>query len=295
MSQSSKAALYANRARVVGLISARFAGRAAGRGGVSALVAGAGLCALGCVGVPDPPPPAEDLSGLAARYERPTAVIPDELVRALVTVARELLGPYVAFTGLHFTRESITDTSVGLAEHANVEDLELQGRVDATVQCPGDGTESAEAQAPGTVYARFGVRNSRLSRGFSGSVADCRFPIVSNFGATQRVLLSADYVADLGGDLELGSPAPQNLVVKLTHATGTSTGPKHEIDLTRDEYDFRLTGEDAVEVLFDSAALGRGDLGSVVLMLRADGFIGLRESRGLWSCEGGEQECVITR
>ncbi|MEI9947568.1 MAG: hypothetical protein WDO74_00925 [Pseudomonadota bacterium] len=83
--------------------------------------------------------------------------------------------------------------------------------------------------------------------------------------------------------------------MKLRHATGTSKGPNHEINLTRDEYDFRLSGENAIEVLFDGASLGLAELGSVVLTLRGDGFIGLRESRGQWSCEGEEQECVITR
>ncbi|MEI9947569.1 MAG: hypothetical protein WDO74_00930 [Pseudomonadota bacterium] len=87
-------------------------------------------------GLPEPPPPGEDLSGLAARYERPTAVIPETLVHALLVTARELLGPYAVFSGLHFTRQSITDTSVGLAENANVEELDLQGQVVATVQCP---------------------------------------------------------------------------------------------------------------------------------------------------------------
>ena len=51
------------------------------------------LVSVGCVGVPDPPPVTEDLSALNARYEHPTAVIPDDVVQGLVARAREALGP----------------------------------------------------------------------------------------------------------------------------------------------------------------------------------------------------------
>lgn len=120
------------------------------------------LCALaaGCVSVPDPPPPAEDLSGLTQRYENPTAELPEDRIRELVAEAIRIDGLTQLLRGLHFVRTGVSDTSLGLERNTTSEKLDVQGRVSARVPCPGDApTPDFSAPESGAVSALFGVES----------------------------------------------------------------------------------------------------------------------------------------
>lgn len=254
-----------------------------------------GTLAAGCVGVPEPPPVTEDLSALNAKYEHPTAVLPDDVVHQLVAAARASLGNEALLTGLDFTRNHINETSIGLAAHANVEELDLQGSVRASFDCPGDDTPEAVAAGPGKVSALFGVERSTLRRGFRGTMRGCRFPIVTTFGDRAHVTLSAEFFADLGGNLALGESVPGSVLVHLVRPTGSAMTDLGEIDLSRDEYAFRLTDTGSLELLVEAIDLGGENFGSLVIVVGKSGLFGLRESRGQWDCGSEDEPCILAR
>jgi len=248
----------------------------------------------GCVAMPDPPPRPEDLSALAAQYDRPSATLPVDLVQRLIDEGRRRSELGDLLNRLRFVRTAISDTSIGLHQNGNADDFLLQGVINARVPCPGDGPEpTTDGEVNGLLRLQLGVEDSRLRRGFSGSAERCRLLAVSPSAPDQRVLVSATMVGDLGADLGIGNTMPGDILLKLTDVTGSLTGETGTIDLSEHAYHFRLVRGDALEVLFDPASLGLPDLGTVVFALRADGSYVLRESRGEWVCGGGGEACVL--
>jgi hypothetical protein len=59
------------------------------------------------------------------------------------------------------------------------------------------------------------------------------------------------------------------LLIKLRDATGSSRDDSHRVDLSGDEYDFRLTNDGEIEALLDAASLCLPDLGTAVVVLDA--------------------------
>jgi hypothetical protein len=239
----------------------------------------------GCIAVPEPPPPTEDLSGLTQRYENPSAELPEDRIRELLAEAIRIDSIAQLLRGLRFVRTAVTDTSLGLENNTTAEKLDVQGRVQARVPCPGD-APTADFNAPesGAVRVAFGVEGSKLLRGFAGAVEECRFRVQFVVGEAQHVVLSGRLTGDLGADLRIGSPLPKSLLLKLSGVTGESVATSTTVDLSRTEYHFRLTEDGALESLLDSAELGLGDFGSVVLVVHPEGSLALRERRGEWVC-----------
>ncbi|HEX6275842.1 MAG TPA: hypothetical protein VFZ53_22525 [Polyangiaceae bacterium] len=258
---------------------------------LTAIAALSAAC-VACVGTPGAPPSGDDLSRLYRAYEEPTAELPVEHVRPLLDAAVAALGPHHALAGLHFVRDGLAEANRGLATRLDLDDLELEGRVEATVLCPGPGAPPPSAN-DGRVLARLGVRASHLQRSFGGTLDGCRFSLVTAFGEAQRLHLDAEFSADFGAHLRLGSPLPAALLVHLRNVAGTSESSLGAFDLARDEYHFRLTADDALEVLLDSVTLAGSDFGSVVVVLAPSGFVGIRERRGLWACGDASTPCVL--
>jgi hypothetical protein len=247
-----------------------------------------------CVSMPDPPPPAEDLSALAAQYDRPRATIPFDLVERLVAEGQRYAELGQLLDRLHFIRAAVSDTSAGIQRTGNIEDFILQGSITATVTCPGD--ESApptDAGSNGVLRLQLGLEDSRLRRGFSGRAEQCRLLVRARSAPDQRVVVSAGVVGDLGADLGIENANLTDVLIKLTNVTGSATSALGTALLSAPEYHFRMTRSDAFEVLFDPASLGLPDVGTVVFVLRADGSYALRESRGEWTCGGGSQPCAL--
>jgi len=247
-----------------------------------------------CVSMPDPPPHPEDLSALAAQYEYPRAVLPIELVQRLVDEGQRRAELGEILNRLRFVRTAVVDTSVGVEQSGNFAEFLVQGTITATVPCPGDGsTPTVDAGANGVLRLKLGVEESRLRRGFEGSAEQCRLLATSPSAPDQRVTVSADIVGDLGADLSVGNTMLSDILIKLTNVRGTAVSTAGTVELSEHEYHFRLTRNEAFEVLLDPASLGLPDLGSVVFALRADGSVALRESRGEWICGGGGEACVL--
>ncbi len=246
-----------------------------------------------CVSMPDPPPPPEDLSALAAQYERPTASVPDDYVELLVEEGQRLSQLGQLLDRLHFVRDAVADTSVGIDQTGYVADFLLQGRIAASVDCPGDETAPLpDGGSNGFLHLLLGVEESRLRRGFSGRVDQCRFLVKSSFAPDQHVVVTADIVGDLGADLGLNAK-PADVLIQLTNVTGRAASTLGTLDLARSRYHFRLTRDDALEVLFDPTSIGLPNIGTVVFALRADRAFVLRESRGEWVCGGGGSACAL--
>ena len=244
--------------------------------------------------MPDPPPRVEDLAPLAARYDRPTATLPIELVQRLMDEGRRHAELAEVLNRLRFVRTAVSETSAGLDRNGNSGEFELQGSISATVPCPGDGpVPTADGAANGLLRLKLGLEDSRLRRDFSGGAEQCRLLAASPSAPDQRVVVSATMVGDLGADLGIGNTMPLGILIKLSNVTGIAVGAAGTVDLSEHEYHFRLTGGDALEVLFDPASFGLPDLGSVVFAVRAEGSYVLRESRGEWTCGGGGASCVL--
>jgi hypothetical protein len=253
-----------------------------------------GLVTLGCVNMPDPPPRPEDLSALAAQYDRPTAELPVERVLGLIEEGRRLADLGEVLNRLHFIRSAIGETNTGLALNTNSIDLVLQGSISATVPCPGDGpAPTADGNVNGVLRLRFGVENSFLRRGFEGTAESCRVRASLPLLPEQQVVVSADIVGDLGADLAIGDALPGEILLALGNVSGKAVSTVATIELARQSYNFRLTRDDALEILLDPASIGLPGLGSVVFAVRSDGSFALRERRGEWRCGGGGEMCVL--
>jgi hypothetical protein len=249
-----------------------------------------------CVAIPDPPPRPADLSGLVDQYDHPRAAVPMELVQRLLDEGRrraefgELIGR------LHFVGAAVSEASTGIGARTNIADLELQGRVDATLPCPGDAPmPSTDANVNGSLHLKFGVENSALQRGFQGTAEQCRLYVATRTAPPQRVVVSAALTGDLGGDLHIGNTLPTAILLQLNDIVGTSMSAVGTFQLPPGPYDFRLAPGDALEILLNPASFGLPDLGTVVFVARADGSFGLREIRGEWICGGGGEACVLQR
>jgi hypothetical protein len=249
---------------------------------------------FGCVSMPEPPPPPEDLSALAAQYERPSAVVPTELVQRFIDEGRKHAEFGELLNRLQFVRTAISDTSTGLEQSGNVADFLLQGTINATAACPGDGVPRlTDAGSNGMLRLQIGLEESRIRRGFAGRAEQCRLVVTYLLLPNQYVTITADVVGDLGGDVGIGEMVTSDILVKLTNVVGTAVSTRGTVDLSRNEYHFRLAAGDAFEVLFDPASFGLPNVGSVVFALRLDGSFVLRESRGEWTCGGGGQACAL--
>jgi hypothetical protein len=248
----------------------------------------------GCVSMPDPPPPPEDLSALAEQYEHPRGVVRVDLVERLLVEGRRRAELGGALDRLHFVRSLVVDTSSGIEERGNTREYLLQGSITATIPCPGDGPEpTADGDVNGWVRVQLGVEDSRLRRGFSGAVERCRLRVVATRTLEQRILVDATVAGDLGADLGIGNTTPAAILLKLSDVVATAFSSAGTVDLSQHEYHFRLTDDDALEVLFDPASVGLPDVGSVVFAAKIDGSFALRESRGEWVCGGGGGPCVL--
>ena len=244
--------------------------------------------------MPAPPPPPEDLSALAAQYDHPTGELPLEQVAPLVAegLRRAELGE--TLSRLDFLRRAVSETSAGLGFNTNAIELLFQGRIDATVQCPSDGSlPTSDANSNGEVRLTFGVEDSFLQRGFEGAAVECRFRVSLPSAPDVRVLLSANITGDLGADLPIGNISPVHMLLKLSNVSGVAASAGGTVDLPRSDFHFRITRDGALEILFDPTSIGLPDFGSVVFAVRPDGSFALRERRGEWVCGGGGAVCVL--
>jgi hypothetical protein len=255
-----------------------------------------GLFAAGCAQAPEPPAPLEDLSALALSYDHPTARLPGEQVRDFVLAARQYLQISELLTGLRFTRTLISETSAGLGANTAVEDLSISGVVHASVPCFGDEPmRTLDAATNGKLSATLGVQGSRLKRAFDGEFERCVFRVEPALVAPQRVSVSARVVADLGADLGIGDEFTGPLLMKLRDITGESSGGLGDFQLDSGEFHFRLRDDGAIDTLVDGAMFGLGETGSVLLSLRVDGTISLRDSLGEWSCDAEVALCALVK
>lgn len=247
----------------------------------------------GCVEMPQPPPEVEDLSALAERYDKPTADLVFERVQQILDEARRRNQLSELLRRLKFIREAISDTSTGLGERTS-NSIELQGRLSATLPCPGDEPiATTDGKVNGLLRMELGVLDSRLRRGFQGWAEQCKVFVEPPGMPAQRFVISARLVGDLGADVGVGKTLPADVLLRLSDVTGSATSSAGTVSIPFGEYHFRLTRDEGFETLIEPASYGFPDIGSVVLIVRRDGGFALRERRGEWVCGGGGQGCLL--
>jgi hypothetical protein len=253
------------------------------------------LATSACIQVPEPPPAPEDLTALAAAYERPTASVPAAAIRALAPNLGDLVQGADVLRGLGFTRRVISDASVGLNSNTAIKEFAISGEVRASAPCVGDGDSAPTAPENGNVAVVLAVANSSLRRGFEGTLDRCVFSAQTASGEVERAVLSAHLVADLGADLTIGDELRTPLLIKLTEIAAEVVGGAANSLLGKGEFDFRLTADDAVESLIDGNDVGLAGSGTLLLGLRNDGTLSLRDRENEWICNQGAVSCKLSR
>jgi hypothetical protein len=152
---------------------------------------------------------------------------------------------------------------------------------------------TSDSATNGKLSATLGIEESRLKRGFSGEFERCRFRVEPALVAPQSVSVSATLVGDLGTDLGIGSELTGALMMKLRDIVGESSGGLGAFPITSDEFHFRIAADGSVDTLLDGTMFGLGQTGSVLLSLRVDGTVSLRDSLGVWSCDAGVTLCTL--
>jgi hypothetical protein len=263
---------------------------------IPTLVASFALGASACVQTPEPPPPPEDLSALAVRYDHPSAAIPSARIRDFALAADQYIKISKLLAGLRFTRTLISETSAGLDANTAAEDLSVSGTVHASLPCFGDGPiPTSDSATNGKLSVTLGVEESRLKRGFTGEFSRCRFRVEPALVAPQKVSVSAKFVGDLGSDLGIGSELTGALIMKLRDIVGESSGGLGDFPIASAEFHFRIAADGSVETLLDGTMFGLAETGSVLLSLRVDGTVSLRDSLGEWSCDAGITLCTLVK
>jgi hypothetical protein len=249
--------------------------------------------AQACIELPTPPTTG-DLSELEPRYDRPTGRLPEEQTSELLEQARPYLDVASRLDGLSLIRTAVSDTSKGLDDALGTDGLTVQGTIRAQLSCPGHGAIATDdSDANGALDITMGIADTRIQRALDGSAIDCEF-VSGRGGQTDRITFSADFVADLGADIALGDDPAELLTVQLTDLEIRSSSTGLSLPELQEVYDFRVTGDESIEVLLDLDTLGLRNAGTVVVISHVDGSIGLREERGEWLCPPNDS-CSLDR
>ena len=252
-------------------------------------------CGFGCTQMPAADA-ADDLSALARRYEHPTAQVPDDLVRVVLSEASQ--SPELArqLDGLRLVHGAVIDAAARLAKEGDADALDLQGTVDVEHTCPGfDAEPATAAEVGGAIRLTLTIEHSMVRRGVNGSADGCRFPVKRDGGMT-RVELDAALTIDLGADTRIGTPLRPELLVRLSDLSADIDRDDGDTQVVlQDQYHFRVS-DTRIETLVDMSLLGLPPLlGSAVVVANDDGSMALRERRGEWHCVQGEDACELVR
>lgn len=255
-----------------------------------------------CLGDPALPPEAQDLSELYAAYDQPTASLPAAVVPTLAKLAQGRLQLARSLSGLRAVRTMIADTSAALGDRTGlIDDLSVDGRVQAVLRCPPDQAVSADARATGagaamqqdlgTLELALALRDSRVERAASGRAVACRLLVGPQGAAPDALTFSATLAVDLGADLSIGDTLEGALLVQ---ARGIQATPPLK-DPVGDTYDLRVAADGSTESLFDLATLRLRERGTVVIGVSPDESLSIREKRGTWQCNAQGQSCSLAR
>jgi len=250
-----------------------------------------------CTSAEEPYQPAQDLAPLRAAYEHPSAELTAAQLQGLLGGQSVRLLALALSDRLKFLSQAIDQAKLGFEdkgfEAAKV--LELQGRADVTINCPGDVAMIDLAhQVPnpdnGTLLLRIPISNSQLGPGADGVATRCRLGstpaalpgLLAGAGVAGRtpVELEGPLSVDFGAALTLGSPVVLQPLFVVRGALRVDGLPPMT------GFDFRLAADGRVEMRVD-----QGSAGNVVVY--AQGVdIGVRERRGVWLCQGVNLQCA---
>lgn len=253
--------------------------------------------AIACHGAEQPYQPEQDLTPLRAAYDQPSAELTAVQLQSLLGGQSVRLAALALNDRLSFLTQAIDQAKLGFEDKGfeAAKSLELQGRADVAVVCPGDAaTIDLVHQVPdpnnGTLSLRIPISNSQLGPGADGMAASCRL------GSTPAALPSLLAIAGVLGStpVQLDGPISVDFGAPLTLGESVILRPLFLVhgELRVDGlppltgFDFRLPGEGRVEMRVD-----QGSAGNVVVY--AQGLdIGVRERRGLWLCQGASLLCA---
>jgi hypothetical protein len=266
----------------------------------AAIRARTGLCLLalaGCQSAEEPYVPERDLGGLRDAYDHPSANLTAEQVQSLLAEVSVRLAVLALSDRLTFLTAAIDQAKRGFEDQGlrAAKGLQLKGRADVTINCPGAAANVDFANQPpnpanGTLLLHIPISNSQLGPGADGSAASCLFPgaptalapwlaSVQAVGSS-RVMLHGPLAMDFGTAVTLGEAVVWQPLFVI-HGELTVDGLPPVTD-----FDFRLPSSGRLEMRVE-----RPSLGSVVVYAEGPN-IGVRERRGVWLCEGVNLLCA---
>jgi hypothetical protein len=265
----------------------------------AAICAQVGLCTFavaGCQSEEQPYVPELDLARLRDAYDHPSASLTVEQVQSLMAEVSVPLTVLALSDRLNFLTAALDQAKVGFEDKGlrAAKGLQLQGRAEVTVSCPGDAGQGAFLNQPpnpanGTLTLRIPISNSQLGPGADGSAASCIFAgtqsalpawLAMQALGSRRVALNGPIAIDFGTPVTLGEAVVWQPLFLVRGALVVDGLPPVT------NFDFRLPASGRVEMRVE-----RPSLGSVVVYAEGSN-IGLRERRGVWLCEGMNLQCA---
>lgn len=249
------------------------------------------VCAS-CIALPEPPEQYEDLEELWQRYEEPTAVLDANDAMALSN-ASGWLGQARLIAGFQFVQSRLSERVDRVSTGTDISELvRARGSIEVREPCPGyEENSPPSADQNGYVELTLGVKSSAIQRTFSGLARDCRFITVLPNGDPVRVMLSADFRADMGQMVELGSALPTAILIEATDLTADLSGPSVNTTEQRARVDFRLD-ESSIEALAELPVAGVDGEGTAIVVAYSSGAVGVRVSDGEWRCGNSDTACL---
>jgi hypothetical protein len=259
-----------------------------------------GLCVFalaGCQPAEEPYVPQQNLASLRDAYDHPSAVLTVEQVQSLLAEASVRLAALALSDRLTFLTQAIDQAKAGFEDKGlrAAKGLQLEGRADVTINCPGDGAKADFVNQPpnpanGTLLLHIPISNSQLGPGADGSANSCVFagtqaalvPWLASMRAIggSRVMLDGPLAVDFGAAVTLGEAVVwQPLFAVRGQLTVDGLPPVTN-------FDFRLPTSGRLEMRVERPSLGSA-------LVYAEGLnIGVRERRGVWLCDGVNLSCV---
>jgi hypothetical protein len=237
------------------------------------------LFGTGCSGaanVPDTP----DFAGLRAQYDQPSGTVDETTVLEVLEMAdmTDLENLAAGLSSLQLASDGVGEASEAAGAKTG-SGIDLQGSITVNVRCPGELDEPVyDAAQNGSLSLTIAVESTRILRSIAGTASNCRAH-PSFFGRTVRAAINGPFAFDLGGDIALGQRGSDTLLFSLGG----------EI-IIEDTPFAGITGRlrpNSFESLFTLP-----DGNTVVLVVLAEGVIGVRDHDGTWSCNTADLRCA---
>ena len=237
---------------------------------------GLALVTLGCSGAAEVPS-IPDLAALRAQYDQPSAEFDETMAHDALMMHPELTSLASGMSAFDSAGAGVDDASAAAGTETG-SGIDLQGSIHVVVRCPGDlDSPVYDAGVNGDLSITLAVDSTRILRAIAGRAEHC-VARQTYFGKTVRVSMDGPFSIDLGRDIGLGQSRSASLLFSI------------DGQIEVDDYDFtKVTGRLSQRGFEYLLTLGEE---SVILLVLADGVVGVRDKDGTWRCNVSDLACA---